>query len=207
MLDSKDERDRALVADAPLIDSYMSADAGAFFDKVMRGLEAARVPFERTPTLVRGLDYYRHTTFEFVTTHLGAQGTVIAGGRYDGLIEAMGGPATPAVGWAGGIERLSMLIDEPGVPAVDVAVVPMGAAAEQAAFGLLQGLRSAGISAEQGWRGNMKKRLERAAKSGARWALILGDDELAAGEVAVKDLTTGEQRKGPLDRVVDVVKA
>ena len=110
ILDSKDAGDRAVAADAPGIDAYMTSEAGAFFDAVQRGLEAARVEYVRTAGLVRGLDYYRHTAFEFVTEHLGAQGTVIGGGRYDGLIEAMGGPSTPAVGWAAGIERLAMLV-------------------------------------------------------------------------------------------------
>ena len=111
ILDSKDERDKALVGDAPRIDAYLTSEAGAFFEAVRKGLDAAGVAFERNETLVRGLDYYRHTAFEFVTTHLGSQGTVIGGGRYDGLIEALGGPYTPAVGWAGGIERLAMLVD------------------------------------------------------------------------------------------------
>lgn len=206
ILDSKDERDRALIADAPVIDAYMTAEAGAFFDKVQRGLEAAGVAYQRTASLVRGFDYYRHTAFEFVTTHLGAQGTVIGGGRYDGLIEAMGGPPTPAVGWAAGIERLAMLIDEPAAETVEVAVIPMGEAAEAPALALLQRLRSAGIAAEQSWKGNMKKRMARADASGARHALILGEDELAAGQVTVKDLRTGEQRKLSLDAVVEAVR-
>ena len=185
----------------------MTAEAGAFFEKVTSGLQAAGVAFERNPALVRGLDYYRHTAFEFVTTHLGAQGTVIGGGRYDGLIETMGGPPTPAVGWAGGIERLAMLVGEPAADSIEVAVVPMGEAAERAALGLLQTLRSAGIAAEQAWRGNMKKRMAKADASGARAALILGDDELAAGEVTLKDLKTGEQRKVALAQIVEAVRA
>lgn len=195
ILDSKDERDRAFVADAPKIDAHLTAEAGGFFDRVQAGLRASGVPFERTATLVRGLDYYRHTAFEFVTTHLGAQGTVLGGGRYDGLIEALGGPHTPAVGWAAGIERLAMLIDAPATETVDVAVIPMGEAAEGAAMGVLQQLRAAGIAAEQAWRGNMKKRMAKADASGARMAVILGDDELAAGEATVKDLKTGAQQR------------
>ena len=123
ILDSKDAGDRALVADAPGIDAFMSAGAGAFFEKVQRGLEASGVAFVRNAQLVRGFDYYRHTAFEFVTDRLGAQGTVIGGGRYDGLIETMGGPATPAVGWAGGIERLMMLVAAP-LPAYKISVIP-----------------------------------------------------------------------------------
>jgi histidyl-tRNA synthetase len=207
ILDSKDERDCAFVADAPKIDAYLTAEAGSFFEKVCAGLQASGVPFERTETLVRGLDYYRHTAFEFVTTHLGAQGTVIGGGRYDGLIEALGGPHTPAVGWAGGIERLSMLINITGAEAVDVAVIPMGEAAEAAALGVLQRLRTAGVSAEQAWRGNMKKRMAKADAAGARMAVIIGDDELAAGEAAVKDLKSGEQRRVKLEALAEAVRA
>jgi histidyl-tRNA synthetase len=206
ILDSKDERDRVFVADAPKIDAYLTAEARGFFAKVQAGLQASGVPFERTETLVRGLDYYRHTAFEFVTTHLGAQGTVIGGGRYDGLIEALGGASTPAVGWAGGIERLSMLIEAPAAETVDVALIPMGEAAETAALGLLQRLRAAGLAAEQAWRGNMKKRMAKADAAGARVAVIVGDDELAAGEATVKDLKSGEQRRVAFDRLVEAVR-
>lgn len=206
ILDSKDERDRRFVADAPKIDAYLTSEAGGFFEAVCKGLEASGVAYERTATLVRGLDYYRHTAFEFVTTHLGAQGTVLGGGRYDGLIEALGGPHTPAVGWAAGIERLAMLVGEGAAETVEVAVIPMGEAAERAALGLLAELRAAGIAAEQGWRGNMKKRMQRADASGARVALILGDDELAAGEVALKDLKTGDQRRVALADVVRTLR-
>ena len=202
ILDSKDPRDRPLVDAAPAIDAHMTAEAGHFFDKVQRGLEAAGVSYVRNGALVRGLDYYRHTAFEFVTTHLGSQGTVIGGGRYDGLIESMGGPPTAAVGWAGGIERLAMLLGETEEERSLVAVVPMGEAAEAAAFDLLQRLRRAGIAAEQAWRGNMKKRMQKADASGATVALILGDDELAAKEVTLKDLQSGEQRRVPLDDIV-----
>ena len=156
---------------------------------------------------MRGFDYYRHTAFEFVSDALGSQATVIGGGRYDGLIESMGGPHTPAVGWAGGIERLMMLCGEPAAARVDVALVPMGEAAELAANGLLAELRAAGIAAEQAWRGNMKKRMERAAKSGARFALILGDDEIASGGVSVKVLATGEQQAVPRDGLASWLQA
>ena len=206
ILDSKDAGDQQLVADAPLIDAYLTSEAGAFFEKLLRGLEAANVAYVRTPTLVRGLDYYRHTAFEFITTHLGAQGTVIGGGRYDGLIEALGGPATPAVGWAGGIERLAMLLELAPEADMDVAVVPMGEAAEQAAFAILQMLRNAGVSAEQSWRGNMKKRMAKADSSGARFAVIIGDDELAAGEVTLKNLVTGAQSRIPQTQLVQAVR-
>ncbi|MFY7836565.1 MAG: histidine--tRNA ligase [Novosphingobium sp.] len=113
ILDSKDPRDKVFTAEAPKIDDFLSDEAQDFFAKVTGGLDAAGVSWTRAPALVRGLDYYRHTAFEFVTDRLGAQGTVLGGGRYDGLMEALGGPVTPAVGWAAGIERLAMLVQPP----------------------------------------------------------------------------------------------
>lgn len=207
ILDSKDPQDRPLVDSAPAIDAFMGAEAGGFFESVQKGLQASGVAFQRHARLVRGFDYYRHTAFEFVSDALGAQATVIGGGRYDGLVEAMGGVATPAVGWAGGIERLMMLCGEPVAAALDVALVPMGDAAELAADALLAELRAAGLSAERAWRGNVKKRMERAAKSGARFAVILGDDELAAGEVTLKALASGTQRRVAVDGLLAAVAA
>ena len=201
ILDSKDEGDRALVADAPLLDRFLSAEAGAFFETVLKGLESVGVPYVVQPRLVRGLDYYCHTAFEFTTTHLGAQGTVLAGGRYDGLIEQLGGPATPAIGWAGGIERLGMLVDLPAAPRGPITVVPMGEASQLAAVGLTARLRRAGFVVEQAFRGNLKKRLSRASDMGAPAVLILGEDELARGEVILKDLATGAQQAVALDQV------
>src|SRR5205085_8883109 len=150
-------------------------EAADFFAAVVAGIEAAGVPWKRNSRLVRGLDYYRHTAFEFVTDRLGAQGTVIAGGRYDGLIESLGGPQTPAVGWAAGIERLAMMIDARKAAAPSVAIVPVGERAEAEAVRIVAGLRREGIAADLAYRGNMKKRLGRANASGAAYALILGD--------------------------------
>jgi histidyl-tRNA synthetase len=207
ILDSKDARDRPVADAAPVIDDYLTPEAGAFFDTVRKGLDAAGVAYVRNGALVRGLDYYRHTAFEFVTDRLGAQGTVLGGGRYDGLIEALGGPHTPAVGWAAGIERLAMLIDEPAAPTIDVAVVPLGEAAEAAATGILADLRRAGVTADMAYRGNMKRRMQKADAAGARFAIILGDDELARGEAAVKRLDTGEQHRVAIADLVGTVLA
>jgi histidyl-tRNA synthetase len=165
------------------------------------------VRWTRDPRLVRGLDYYRHTAFEFVTEDLGAQSAVIAGGRYDGLIESLGGPATPAVGWAAGIERLAMLIDSPAPARIDAALVPLGAAAEEAATGIAATLRRAGIACEMAYRGNMKRRMQKADSSGARFAIIIGDDELGRGEAAVKDLVSGEQRAVKIEALAEAVRA
>ena len=202
ILDSKDPRDRPVADAAPGIDDFMSAEAGAFFETVTRGLDAAGVAWTRNARLVRGLDYYRHTAFEFVTDRLGAQGTVLGGGRYDGLIETLGGPVTPAVGWAAGIERLAMLIDLPAPETIDVVFVPMGAEAERVATGLLATLRRAGIVADMAYKGNMKRRMQKADAAGAKFAVILGDDEIARGEVSLKDLVTGTQAPIAMDALV-----
>jgi histidyl-tRNA synthetase len=205
ILDSKDPRDRPVADAAPSIDDYLSDEAGAFFEAVTKGLDAAGVRWTRDARLVRGLDYYRHTAFEFVTDRLGAQGTVLGGGRYDGLIETLGGPHTPAVGWAAGIERLAMLIDAPEPERVAVAVVPMGEAAEAAAIKVIAGLRRSGIAADMAYKGNMKRRMQKADAWGARFAIILGEDELARGEAAVKELSTGAQTSVALDRLPETL--
>lgn len=206
ILDSKDPADRPIADSAPDIDAYLTDDARSFFEAVTAGLDAAGVAWTRNSRLVRGLDYYRHTAFEFVTDRLGAQGTVLAGGRYDGLIENLGGNPTPGVGWAAGVERLAMLIDEPAAAGVDAVVVPMGDAAALRAQGLVAELRRAGLSADMAFKGNMKKRMAKADALGARHAVILGEDELARGEASVKNLATGEQRGVALDALAQALR-
>jgi histidyl-tRNA synthetase len=199
VLDSKDEGDRAIVADAPDIFAHLTEAARAHWDGVLAMLAAFGVPHRVNPRIVRGLDYYSHTAFEFVTTRLGAQGTVMAGGRYDGLVEEMGGPPTPSVGWAAGVERLAMLLREAPAAAAPVVVIPVGDDAQGVALAVLTALRRAGIRAEMGFRGNLKRRMERANKAGARAAVILGDSEIAAGIAQVKDLMTGAQEAVPIE--------
>jgi histidyl-tRNA synthetase len=165
ILDSKDPKDRAICADAPNVDDYLTPEAAEFFAAVTAGLDAAGVPWTRNARLVRGLDYYRHTAFEFVTDRLGAQGTVIAGGRYDGLMESLGGPHTPAVGWAAGIERLAMMIEAPAPDGIDVAVVAENVTREADAVALTAKLRSAGIATEMFITGSPRKRYDRAMKA------------------------------------------
>lgn len=177
ILDSKDPRDKPFTADAPKIDDYLSAEAQDFFAKVTGGLDAAGVDWTRAPALVRGLDYYRHTAFEFVTDRLGAQGTVLGGGRYDGLMEALGGPATPAVGWAAGIERLAMLVgDAHSVTAseLEVAIAVENDAALNAAIKGIAALRRAGVSAEIVATGSPRKRFDKASKLGAKHIVSFG---------------------------------
>jgi histidyl-tRNA synthetase len=206
ILDTKNTDERPIADAAPSIDDFLTPEASEFFAQVTAGLDAAGVQWTRNARLVRGLDYYRHTAFEFVTDRLGAQGTVLAGGRYDGLIESLGGPHTPAVGWAAGIERLAMMIEAPSPETPTVAVVPLGERAEAEGQKIVAGLRREGISADMAYRGNMKKRLSRANASGAQYALILGDNELDAGEAQLKDLTTGEQRAVSLDLIGDAIR-
>jgi histidyl-tRNA synthetase len=207
ILDSKDPKDRAIAATAPPIDDYLTPEAADFFAQVTAGLDAAGVEWTRSPRLVRGLDYYRHTAFEFVTDRLGAQGALIAGGRYDGLIETLGGPPTPAVGWAAGIERLAMMIDAPARDAPDVVLVPIGERAEAEAQRILSVLRRAGIAADMSYRGNMKKRMSRASAASATYALIIGDDELARNEGQLKNLDSGVQRSVALQGLAEALKS
>ena len=196
ILDSKDKGDRAIIADAPTIYDHLTPEARDFYEAVKRYLAIFGVPFRENPRIVRGLDYYSHTAFEFVTDRLGAQGTVMAGGRYNGLVEEMGGPPTPSVGWAAGVERLALLLETAGrtPPAPrPVAVVPVGEAAEIPALDLLQRLRRAGVVAEIAYKGNLRRRMERANRIGARAAVILGDDEIARGVAQLRDLDAGTQ--------------
>ncbi|SHK19810.1 histidyl-tRNA synthetase [Roseomonas rosea] len=198
ILDSKDAGDKALVADAPTIEAHLTEAASAFYAGVKRALDRFGVPYRENPRIVRGLDYYSHTAFEFVTDRLGAQGTVMAGGRYDGLVEEMGGPPTPSVGWAAGVERLSMLLEAAPAAPRPVAVIPVGEAAEAAALDAVQSLRRAGVVAEVGYKGNLKRRMERANRLGARAAVIIGDEELAEGVAQLRDLDAGTQERVPL---------
>ena len=195
ILDSKDPADRALVEGAPAMAAHLTDEAARFYAALLERLQRFGVPFRENPRIVRGLDYYNHTAFEFVTDALGAQGTVMAGGRYDGLVEQMGGPATPAVGWAAGIERLGMLLPAPDPAPGCIAVIPVGDAAEAAAVGVLQALRQAGLRAEMAYRGNLKRRMERANRIGARAAVILGEAELARGVAQLKHLGSGAQEE------------
>ncbi|ONG45823.1 histidine--tRNA ligase [Pseudoroseomonas deserti] len=195
ILDSKNEGDKLLVADAPTIFEHLTPEAAAFFDGVLGHLDSFGVPYRKNPRIVRGLDYYSHTAFEFVTDRLGAQGTVMAGGRYDGLVQEMGGPATPSVGWAAGVERLAELLEETPEPIRPVAVIPVSAAEEAASLEMLQMLRAAGVPAEMAYKGNLKKRMERANKIGSQAAVIIGEAEVAEGVVVVRNLSNGGQER------------
>ena len=193
VLDSKEEPDQHVIRDAPVFADYQNAESRRFFDQVRTGLDRLGIAYRLNPRLVRGLDYYTHTAFEFVTTDLGTQGTVMGGGRYDGLIEMMGGPAVPGVGWAAGVERLAMLTPEPLPPRSPVAMVPIGEAGEMAASKLAEELRDHGLAVDLGYSGNLARRMRRANRIGAFAAILLGEDELARGVATLRDLDTGVQ--------------
>ncbi len=199
ILDSKDPGDRKVVADAPLFGDYLNQSSREYFDAVLEGLAALDLPYELNPRLVRGLDYYTHTAFEFKTTQLGAQDAVLAGGRYDGLVGMLGGPDTPGIGWAAGVERLAMLMaQEPEGPR-PIVVIPVGEAAQTTALRVTQELRHAGFMVELGFSGNLKRRLQRANRLNALAAVLLGESELAQNAATLRDLESGEQELVPLD--------
>lgn len=178
ILDSKDPRDRPIADSAPDIDAYLTDEAAAFFKAVTDGLDAAGVAWTRNARLVRGLDYYRHTAFEFVTDRLGAQGTVLAGGRYDGLIGSLGGPETAGVGWAAGVERLAMLIEEPKVEPIEIVVVTQHDDQQvlAAATTLISRLRRSGRRVEDVSSGSPRKRYDKAQAKNPLMVMILLPD-------------------------------
>lgn len=206
ILDSKDEGDRALAVDAPKIQSYWDKYSENFFSEVLSGLDSLGFRYRLNPHLVRGLDYYSHTAFEFVTSELGSQGAVIAGGRYDGLMEAMGGPPTPAVGWAGGIERLAMLAKVKCKTQRPIAIIPVGEDAQEQVMALAYSLRCSGFKIDVGYRGNVSRRMRRANKIDARAAILLGENETESGVVTLRDLDSGEQSEIPRISLEDVLE-
>lgn len=202
ILDSKDEGDIALLVDAPRLDHYLNADSKAHFDAVRRYLDAAEIPAIINPRLVRGLDYYGHTTFEFITDALGAQGTVMAGGRYDGLAAMLGGGDVSGVGWAAGIERLAMLADVPPQQAVNVMMIGMSDDHMARLFPLAVSLRQQGLRVETGYAPHLGKQMKRADRIEAGHVVILGDDEAARGVTILRSMVDGAQTEVAL---VDLV--
>lgn len=195
ILDTKDEGDKKILEGAPLLSESLNASSVEMFAHVKEGLESLNIPFKLNPHLVRGLDYYCHVAFEFTTTVLGSQGAVLAGGRYDGLMATMGGPSLPGVGWAGGIDRLSMMLQPETLPphVRPLAVVPMDEAFDLKGLALAQALREQGFVVEMTYGGGLGKRLKKANKMNALYALILGEEEVNSCTVTVKDLESGEQ--------------
>ncbi|MBI5937862.1 MAG: histidine--tRNA ligase [Betaproteobacteria bacterium] len=212
ILDTKNPAMQELVAAAPKLMDELDDEARRHFAEVQQGLNDAGIPFKVNPRLVRGLDYYNYTVYEWVTDKLGAQGTVCAGGRYDGLIAQLGGKPAPACGFAMGVERLLALMQEAGTPLasepLDGYVVNVGEAAVRFAVRAAERLRDAGFKvALHGGGGGFKSQMKKADASGARFALIIGDDEAQAGEVSVKPLRVeGEQQRVKLDNVAELIK-
>ena len=205
ILDSKDEGDRAVLEGAPALDAYLNDPSKEHFDRVCSFLDAKGVAFRLDPGLVRGLDYYCHTAFEFITGALGAQGTVLGGGRYDGLAETLGGPAVAGVGWAAGIERLAMLLEEDARPEPPLAMIAVGADHEVRVAALAGTLREAGIRVEMIYSGNLGKQMKRADQLGASFAAILGGAEMERGVLLFRDMKTGEQEEIGLDGAAEAL--
>jgi len=200
VLDCKVPTCKELTAAAPVILENECPDCKAHFDAVLRHLDAEGVPYQINHRLVRGLDYYTRTTWEVVSNEIGSQGSVAGGGRYDGLVEQLGGPAVPGIGFACGMERLALLLEGRELPEVrpDFYVAVLDDTCRDAAFGLAQSLRRAGFAGTMGYESrSMKATMRQAGKSNARFTLIIGTNELAAGTVIVKNMESGEQREVP----------
>jgi histidyl-tRNA synthetase len=193
ILDSKDEGDKALLKNAPLYGDSLTQASKDFFHRVLSTLDFLGILYVHNPHLVRGLDYYCHTAFEYVSINLGAQGTVLAGGRYDGLVKDLGGPDVPGVGWAAGVDRLALLLEGTFDAPRPVVILPLGEAAEKASFAVAQDLRAHGIVAECLYTGNLGKRFKKADKANAIVAIVLGEDELAQNKAQVRLLDQGTE--------------
>ena len=195
ILDSKDEDDKKIIEGAPKYEDSWNESSKEFFAKVLRGLDLLGIKYKVNNRLVRGLDYYSHTVFELTTDKLGAQGTVLAGGRYDNLVEQMGGGKICGIGWACGVERLAMLLEKAEEKARPIAVVPLGDDTFEEALKVAYRLRKAGFTVEHSYSGNIKKRMMKANKVNAFAAVIIGSDELQRGVYTLKNLDSGEQKE------------
>lgn len=196
ILDSKDPGDKKLIVDAPQLKDSLNSESETFFAVVQEGLSKLNIPLKVNSQLVRGLDYYCHTVFEIITAELGAQGSIIAGGRYDGLIETMGGPKTAGVGWAAGMERLCELVDPQrlALEAPVMVIAPADTAGEKAALALALMLRKQNHKVEILWNGNVGKKMKKANALGASHVFIIGESEVNSQTVTCKDMKSGEQK-------------
>ena len=196
ILDSKIPATQAMLAEAPTLIEELSDESRSRFARVTDGLRLLGIPYTLNPRLVRGLDYYSHTAFEITSTQLGAQATVCGGGRYDGLVEQLGGPVTPAIGWAFGLERLAILLakaEAAPIEAAQIYVVSRGDRGELLALQVARQLRQVGYTIDLDLTGAaFGKQFKRADRSGARWALVIGDDEAREGLVLMRDLRAGQ---------------
>jgi histidyl-tRNA synthetase len=210
LLDCKVPQCRTAVSDAPSLDTFLCEDCSTHFDAVKEGLDQLGVPYEIDKRLVRGLDYYTRTTFEIQTGSLGAQSAVAGGGRYDGLVSALGGPETPAIGFAIGFDRLVEILMQSGESrdqGPDLFIVPLGGKALEAAFIWANALSCNGVSTEADFSGrSLKSLMKRADRIGARFVMIVGDAELEEEAVVVRNMRTKEQVKVPLEGMIGKVK-
>ena len=206
ILDSKNEIDKKILANAPNILDYLNQESRQRFHKVTEGLDVLGIKYCIDKNLVRGLDYYCHTAFEFITKELGAQGTVLAGGRYDGLSKMLGGPDVPGVGWAAGIERLSLLIPTHFTSNPDVVLIGVSEEFNFLLLPLMQQLIKEAFRVEVLYAGNISKKLKRANKIKASFAIILGEEEVKMKVLKLKNLVTGSEEHMSIDTAVKIIK-
>jgi histidyl-tRNA synthetase len=206
ILDSKNEIDKKILANAPNILDYLNQESRQRFHKVTEGLDVLGIKYCIDKNLVRGLDYYCHTAFEFITKELGAQGTVLAGGRYDGLSKMLGGPDVPGVGWAAGIERLSLLIPTHFTSNPDVVLIGVSEEFNFLLLSLMQQLIKEAFRVEVLYAGNISKKLKRANKIKASFAIILGEEEVKMKVLKLKNLVTGSEEHMSIDTAVKIIK-
>ena len=199
ILDSKENEDKVIVANAPKLQDSFNDRSSDFFSELCEGLQKLGIAYNHNHTLVRGLDYYSHTAFEFTTTDLGAQGAVLAGGRYDSLVSQMGGPETPGVGWAAGVERLALLIETDINIKRPIAVIPVGKESEDEALIITEKLRKNGFYVDLGYSGNLKKRMKRANERNTIAVIFVGENESIRRTVTLKDMDTSNQKEVSLD--------
>jgi histidyl-tRNA synthetase len=206
ILDSKNETDKKILINAPNIIDYLNEVSQERFEKVCSGLSALKIKYQIDKNLVRGLDYYCHTAFEFITSDLGSQGTVLAGGRYDGLAKMLGGVDTAGVGWAAGIDRLSLMINEEFANKPDLVLMAVSENLEPLLMPIMKKLVDKGLKVEILITGNMSKKFKRANKVDASYAIILGEEELSKNIIKLKNLIIGSERLITLDEAIKVIK-
>jgi histidyl-tRNA synthetase len=202
ILDSKAEEDIEIVKNAPKLINYLESESKDSFNKVLEGLNNLNITYEINHKLVRGLDYYNNTTFEFITNKLGSQSAILAGGRYDNLMKQMGGPDIPGIGWAAGIERLALLTTIKEDKKKSVSIIPVGIENNILCINLADELRNKNISIDMAYSGNLKKRLKQANKISANYAIIIGDEEIQNNNAIIRNLETGSQEYIELDKLV-----
>lgn len=213
ILDCKNEKCQLEIKDAPLMINYLCDECKEHFEKVKEYLDIAEVEYKVDPKIVRGLDYYTKTAFEFVSNEIGSQSTVCGGGRYDGLVEELGGPNTPAVGFGMGMERLLLTLENNGVEipkekGLDIFIVTIGEKGDRRAFALLNKLRKNGISADKDYLGrSLKAQFKYSDKLNAEFTIVIGDDEIEKGIVSLKNMRTGNQQEIMLENLIDELKS